>query len=64
MLDLQQKSGEWDTKNNYAYYENEGYPIDSNFESDGSDDANFKFVGTAGTYLLTINAINKTITLA
>ncbi len=58
-----QTFGEWDTNNNYKYYENEGYTIDSNLESDGSDDANFKFVGTPGTYKLTINAIDKTITL-
>jgi hypothetical protein len=55
--------GTWDTNNNYAYYEDEGYTIDSNFENDGGDDANFKFIGTPGTYTITINAIEKTITL-
>ena len=58
-----QTQGVWDTNNNYTYYEEEGYTIDSRFENDGSDDANFKFTGTPGTYTLTINAIEKTITL-
>ncbi|MEN3324988.1 SusE domain-containing protein [Mariniflexile soesokkakense] len=55
--------GEWDINNNYAHYADEGYAIDANFENDGSDDANFKFIGTPGTYTLTINAVDKTITL-
>ncbi|UAM98727.1 hypothetical protein K8354_02565 [Polaribacter litorisediminis] len=53
----------WDTNNNMTYYEEEGYTIDSNFENDGTGDGNFNFVGTPGTYTLTINAIDKTITL-
>lgn len=53
----------WDTNNNYAYYDDESYTIDANFENGGSDDANFKFIGTPGTYTLTIDAVNKTITL-
>ena len=58
-----QTQGVWDTNNNYAYYEDEGYTIDSNFSNDGSGDANFQFTGVPGTYTLTINANNKTITL-
>lgn len=53
----------WDTNNNYAYYYDESYTINANFENDGSGDANFKFIGTPGTYILTIDAVNKTITL-
>ncbi|MFA9187096.1 SusE domain-containing protein [Flavobacterium magnesitis] len=53
----------WDTNNNFTYYEDAGYTIDANFENDGSGDANFKFVGTPGAYKLTINGIDKTITL-
>ncbi|MFV9552269.1 SusE domain-containing protein [Algibacter sp. PT7-4] len=53
----------WDTNNNYAYYDDESYTIDANFENDGSDDANFNFIGTPGTYTLTVDAVNKTITL-
>ncbi|REH01192.1 SusE domain-containing protein [Flavobacterium aquicola] len=53
----------WDKENNFASYEEAGYTIDPNFVNDGSDDANFKFTGTPGAYKLTINAIDKTITL-
>ena len=55
--------GTWDTKNNFAYYEDAGFKINANLVNDGSGDANFKFVGTPGTYKLTINGIDKTITL-
>lgn len=58
-----QTFGEWDTNNNYKYYEDEGYTIDSKLESEGEGDFNFVFVGTPGTYIFTINAIEKTITL-
>jgi hypothetical protein len=53
----------WDTNNNFAFYEDAGYTIDPNFVNDGSGDANFKFTGTPGAYKLTINGIDKTITL-
>lgn len=53
----------WDTKNNFAFYENAGYKINANLVNDGSGDANFKFIGTPGTYTLTINGNEKTITL-
>ncbi|ULC60364.1 SusE domain-containing protein [Flaviramulus sp. BrNp1-15] len=54
----------WDTNNNYTYYEDEGFTIDSNFEINADDgDANFRFIGAPGTYTLTINAVDKTITL-
>ncbi|MCY4561594.1 MAG: glycosyl hydrolase 53 family protein [Flavobacteriaceae bacterium] len=58
-----QTFGTWDTNNNYAYYSNEGFEIDANFENDGSGDENFRFIGTPGLYTLTINAKNKTIKL-
>ncbi|WP_348798091.1 SusE domain-containing protein [Flavobacterium adhaerens] len=53
----------WDTNNNFTYYEEAGYTIDANLENDGSGDANFKFVGTPGAYVLTIDGNAKTITL-
>ncbi|MES2239517.1 MAG: SusE domain-containing protein [Bacteroidota bacterium] len=53
----------WDTKNNYTYYGDAGFKISPNLVSDGTGDANFKFTGTPGTYKLTINGIDKTITL-
>jgi hypothetical protein len=58
-----QTFGTYDTNNNFQYYIDQGFTIDSNFESDGGPDANFNFIGTAGTYNLTINAVEKTITL-
>lgn len=58
-----QTFGTWDTNNNYAYYANEGFDIDSNFENDGSGDENFRFIGTPGPYTLTINANTKKIIL-
>ena len=58
-----QTFGTYDTNNNFQYYIDQGFTIDSNFESDGGPDANFNFIGTAGTYNLTINDVEKTITL-
>lgn len=58
-----QTFGVWDTNNNYAYYEGEGYAIDSNFENDGDDDANFRFIGVDGIYILTVDNVAKEITL-
>ena len=55
--------GTYDTNNNFQFYEDQGFTIDSNFENDGNGDANFNFIGTPGTYNLTINAVDKTITL-
>ena len=58
-----QTFGTWDTNNNMTYYEDEGFTIDSHFENDGSGDGNFNFTGAPGTHTMTINALNKTITL-
>ena len=60
---LFQTFGIWDTNNNRAYYIDQEFTIDANLEDDGGSDANFNFVGTAGTYTMTVNAIDKTITL-
>lgn len=60
---LFQTFGTWDTNNNMTYYEDEGFTIDNNFENDGTGDGNFNFIGAAGTYTMTINAVDKTITL-
>ncbi|MCY4561593.1 MAG: InlB B-repeat-containing protein [Flavobacteriaceae bacterium] len=58
-----QTFGTWDTNNNYAYYSNEGFEIDANFENDGSGDENFRFIGIPGSYTLAIDANNKMINL-
>jgi hypothetical protein len=52
------------TSFNYPYYENEGYTIDSRLENAGDGDSNFRFTGTPGDYGLTIDDVNKTITLS
>ncbi|TYA69931.1 SusE domain-containing protein [Seonamhaeicola marinus] len=58
------RSLEWASPSfNYPYYENEGYTIDSNFINAGDGDSNFAFVGTTGTYRLTIDTMAKTISL-
>ena len=54
---------DWATSYNYPYYNDDGYTIDADFETQGESDENFKFTGTPGTYTLTINSVNKTITL-
>jgi hypothetical protein len=48
---------------NFPYYVNENYTIDPNFEDALDGDNNFRFIGTPGTYLLTVDDVNKTITL-
>ena len=54
---------DWGSGINYPFYVNEGYTIDSNFEDALDGDNNFRFIGTPGTYTITINTFNKTITL-
>jgi hypothetical protein len=59
------KSLEWASPSfNFPYYADAGYTIDSNFENADDGDKNFKFIGTPGTYFLSIDTVNKTITLA
>jgi hypothetical protein len=54
---------DWGSGLNYPYFEDLGFTIDSNFEKADDDDSNFLFVGTTGSYYITIDMINKTITL-
>lgn len=56
--------GDWDSDLNYAYFADQGYTIDGNLRNKGDADQNFEFVGTEGTYTLTVNGNDKTITLA
>ena len=56
--------GDWDSGLNYPYFIDEGFSIDTNFEENaGDNDSNFRFIGTPGMYLLTIDTVAKTITL-
>jgi len=57
-------NSDWGTGMNYPTYEGNGYTIDSNFSNAMDGDSNFFFDGTPGTYFLTVDDINKTITLA
>ncbi|OMP31890.1 SusE domain-containing protein [Mangrovimonas sp. DI 80] len=56
-------NADWGSGLNYPYYEGEGYTIDANFANANDGDSNFSFVGTPGTYTLTMDTVNKTITL-
>jgi len=55
--------GDWNSGLNFPYYLGEGYTIDANFEDAMDGDNNFSFIGTPGTYTLTLDTVNKTITL-
>ncbi|MDG5490309.1 SusE domain-containing protein [Psychroserpens sp. SPM9] len=54
---------DWGSGRNYPFYEDDGYTFDSDLVNANDDDSNFAFLGTTGTYLLTIDTVNKTITL-
>lgn len=56
-------NNEWGSGTNYPTYLGNGYTIDANFEDAMDGDNNFFFNGTPGTYFLTVDDINKTITL-
>lgn len=55
--------GDWASGRNYPWYVDAGYTIDANFEDAMDGDNNFAFIGTSGTYFLTIDDTNLTITL-
>jgi len=55
--------GDWNSGQNYPYFEDAGYTIDSNFENANDGDSNFAFKGTTGYYYLEIDTANKTIVL-
>lgn len=54
---------DWSSGLNYPYYEEEDYTIDPRLENGMDGDSNFRFIGTPGTYTITVNANDKTITL-
>jgi ribosomal protein L31 len=55
--------GDWDSGQNHPYYVGEGYTIDSDLVDAMDGDNNFSFIGTPGKYLMTVDTVNKTITL-
>jgi hypothetical protein len=55
---------DWASGINYPGFVDAGYTIDPMFEDAMDGDNNFAFTGPTGKYFLTIDALNKTITLA
>jgi hypothetical protein len=52
------------TSYNYPYYADKGFKIDTKLAKRDDGDKNFKYIGTTGTkYNITIDYVNKTITL-
>jgi len=54
---------DWASGRNYPYYVDAGYTIDADLVDAGDGDNNFSFVGTPGTYSVTIDTNNLTITI-
>ncbi|MDT0558935.1 SusE domain-containing protein [Ichthyenterobacterium sp. W332] len=54
---------DWGSGINYPGFSDDGWTIDSMFEDAMDGDNNFLFTGPSGKYFLTIDALNKTITL-
>lgn len=57
------ENANWDSGRNYPWFVNEGYDIDANFEDAQDGDNNFKFIGESGVYFLTVDEVNKVISL-
>ena len=56
-------NGDWGSGLNYPFFINDGYTIDANFEDAQDGDNNFRFIGTPGVYAITVDGVNKTITV-
>ncbi|WP_298754528.1 SusE domain-containing protein [uncultured Psychroserpens sp.] len=54
---------DWSSGQNFPFFADDGYVIDSNFEDAMDGDNNFRFIGTTGQYYTIIDTVNKTITL-
>jgi hypothetical protein len=58
------ENANWGSGINYPSFISQGFTIDSNYFTDAQDgDNNFEFIGTAGLYYLTLDFINKVITV-
>ncbi|MDG1037449.1 MAG: SusE domain-containing protein [Polaribacter sp.] len=58
------RSLEWGSPSfNFPYFVAEGYTINVNFEDALDGDNNVKFIGTPGTYTLTVDTVTKIISL-
>lgn len=56
-------NGDWNSGVNFPTYVADGYTIDTDFTDAGDGDNNFKFGGTDGTYVFTLDENAKTISL-
>ncbi|MBT8271823.1 MAG: hypothetical protein HKO90_06670 [Flavobacteriaceae bacterium] len=54
---------EWPSGRNYPYYEDAGYTIDEDLINNMDDDDNFKYIGETGARFVTIDDLNKVISL-
>lgn len=55
---------QWDSPSyNFPYFADDSFTIDPLFQDAEDGDNNFQFIGDAGTYFLTVDMENKTITL-
>lgn len=55
--------GNWNTSNNFSYYKDKGYAIDSDLVDAGDGDHNFKYTGPTGPRVFKIDNVAKKITL-
>lgn len=54
---------DWASGRNFLYYADAGYTIDSRFIDAEDGDNNFKFIGDSGAYFLTVDDVNKIISI-
>ncbi|MBT8259619.1 MAG: SusE domain-containing protein [Bacteroidia bacterium] len=54
---------DWASGRNFPWYEDAGYTIDEDFENAGDGDSNFKYIGATGARFVTIDDVNKVISL-
>ena len=56
--------GDWGSGLNYPHYEGEGYTIDAQLENAMDGDQNFRLIANPGVYTITVDDVNKTISVA
>ncbi|WP_075344272.1 SusE domain-containing protein [Tenacibaculum agarivorans] len=54
---------DWNSGQNYPFFGNDGYTINSDLVNASDGDSNFSFTGTPGEYFLTVDTVNKEIKL-
>ncbi len=54
---------DWNSGQNYPFYANDGYTINTDLVNAGDGDSNFSFTGAPGEYFLTVDTVNKEIKL-